>query len=605
MEIPFVVNARKDTGLFNSKVGIWLFLASEVTLFGGLFSGYLFLRLYADYPWPERTLPVLPGLINTFVLIGSSVTVVFAWAALKMREWRKFQVYMFITLLCAAIFMVLKGVEYSAKFGHQGVQIESPGPVQGMEVVEGHVHYAKINGEGQLEEVDKKLKKEPGVFPANRIAFKTDELTFVLKRPVHEAYVDEILTQLELQQDGDKGPSITLAKDYRVIDPDELSQGKMNREQLLASESALVAEKGEALSIELLERMEEAYLEAQAYDQRLSTKFLKASWDWVREQPGFSEEEKASTYVVTEEIWEDRRKEDAEKLKILSLSAPLTAVFKVEPAFSLVLKPDDLVKFDEGSATLRDDTSLSGELIPSPIIMGVDAMDFRHTAQRAETEGLDPFVVIENTWLLTHEPEHHDGAAGEKGAKDGEDGHDNTFMKIWKCHLAWLETEKERLAAKGREPTPNDKYRVNWDQIVAYTSPEIGLNPDKVREYAGDRKDDKEMYSSGLFDLGGFAGANHDKHDFPHLEIPREKVGFESTFTPKWNTYYAIYFTITGLHGLHVIGGAIVLGYYLFFGRKMYDSNPEWLANRVEVGGLFWHFVDLVWIFLFPILYLM
>ena len=109
MEIPFIVNARKDTGLFNSKVGIWLFLASEVTLFGGLFSGYLFLRLYADYPWPERALPVLPGLINTFVLIGSSVTVVFAWAALKMREWRKFQIYMAITLLCAGLFMVLKG----------------------------------------------------------------------------------------------------------------------------------------------------------------------------------------------------------------------------------------------------------------------------------------------------------------------------------------------------------------------------------------------------------------------------------------------------------------------------------------------------------------
>jgi heme/copper-type cytochrome/quinol oxidase subunit 3 len=62
---------------------------------------------------------------------------------------------------------------------------------------------------------------------------------------------------------------------------------------------------------------------------------------------------------------------------------------------------------------------------------------------------------------------------------------------------------------------------------------------------------------------------------------------------------------MTGLHGLHVIGGALVLAYYLFFGKKMYLSNPEWLANRVEVGGLFWHFVDLVWIFLFPILYLM
>jgi heme/copper-type cytochrome/quinol oxidase subunit 3 len=62
---------------------------------------------------------------------------------------------------------------------------------------------------------------------------------------------------------------------------------------------------------------------------------------------------------------------------------------------------------------------------------------------------------------------------------------------------------------------------------------------------------------------------------------------------------------MTFLHGLHVIGGAIVLSYYLLRGKKMYQTNPEWLANRVEVGGLFWHFVDLVWIFLFPILYLM
>ncbi len=110
---------------------------------------------------------------------------------------------------------------------------------------------------------------------------------------------------------------------------------------------------------------------------------------------------------------------------------------------------------------------------------------------------------------------------------------------------------------------------------------------------------------SGLFDLKGFAGASHKEYEFPKVSIPRENIDFESNFTPRWNTYYAIYFTITGLHGLHVIGGIIVLGYYLFFGKKMYDSNPEWLANRVEVGGLFWHFVDLVWIFLFPILYLM
>ena len=66
-----------------------------------------------------------------------------------------------------------------------------------------------------------------------------------------------------------------------------------------------------------------------------------------------------------------------------------------------------------------------------------------------------------------------------------------------------------------------------------------------------------------------------------------------------------IYFTLTGLHGLHVVAGAGVLLYFLVFDGKRLRQDPEHLANRVEVGGLFWHFVDLVWIFLFPLLYLL
>ena len=601
MEIPFIVNARKDTGLFNSKVGIWLFLASEVTLFGGLFSGYLFLRLYADYPWPERALPVLPGLINTFVLIGSSVTVVFAWAALKMREWRKFQIYMAITLVCAGLFMVLKGIEYNAKFGHQAVRLQGGGPVQDNAIVEGHLHYAELNDDGFMVEVGEDRKKEEGVFKANRVLVKASELTFVLTRPTHEAYVKEILRQ------AGSNHKITLAESYRVIDKDELNAGKMNRDQLSNTEKAEIAEKGEELSIDLLDKLEDAYLEARSHDRKIRTQFLAASWDWIRNEKGVEE---ASTYVIEKEIWKDRRAEDAEKIKILSLRAPSEVTFKVEPvepvepddsSFTLVLEPGDLVKkvnVGDLSAKLRDDTLVSGEVLASPVIMGVDALDFRTTAQRAEVEGLDPLPVIEGTWLLTHEVDHgsHDGHS-----EGGDTDHRNEFKKIWDCHMAWLKAETERLEKKDRVPTLNDKYRVNWDQILAYEG--LGYDSEKVYEESKART----LKRSGLFDLDGFAGANHKIHGkkFPHLEIPRAHVGFESTFTPKWNTYYAIYFTINGLHGLHVIGGALVLGYYLFFGRKMYDSNPEWLANRVEVGGLFWHFVDLVWIFLFPILYLM
>ena len=109
MEIPYTVAARPDTGLWNAKIGIWLFLASEVMLFGGLFSAYIFLRLDAEPGyWPHGLLNVPVGTMNTAILIASSVTVVLAWAALKMRQFTRYQVYMGITILCGMIFLVVK-----------------------------------------------------------------------------------------------------------------------------------------------------------------------------------------------------------------------------------------------------------------------------------------------------------------------------------------------------------------------------------------------------------------------------------------------------------------------------------------------------------------
>jgi len=80
---------------------------------------------------------------------------------------------------------------------------------------------------------------------------------------------------------------------------------------------------------------------------------------------------------------------------------------------------------------------------------------------------------------------------------------------------------------------------------------------------------------------------------------------FEMHHFPSTSNFYAIYFVLTGLHGLHVIGGIIVNTYLLLPGSKMWKTNPEQFTGRVEAAGLYWHFVDLVWIFLFPALYLL
>jgi cytochrome c oxidase subunit III len=126
MEIPYTISARRDTGLWNAKIGIWLFLASEVMLFGGLFSAYIFLRLdAAPGDWPHGLLNVPVGTMNTAILIASSVTVVLAWAALKMRDLTKYRIYMAITILCGVIFLVVKlAYEWPQKFDHFGAFIK-------------------------------------------------------------------------------------------------------------------------------------------------------------------------------------------------------------------------------------------------------------------------------------------------------------------------------------------------------------------------------------------------------------------------------------------------------------------------------------------------
>ena len=118
--IPYTITPREDTGLYNARLGIWLFLSSEVMLFGALFATYVILRLGALH-WPRGAslLSVPLGTFNTVVLITSSVTMVFAWVSLKERNLGKYRSYMGLTILLALLFMAVKlFLEYLPKFHH-------------------------------------------------------------------------------------------------------------------------------------------------------------------------------------------------------------------------------------------------------------------------------------------------------------------------------------------------------------------------------------------------------------------------------------------------------------------------------------------------------
>jgi cytochrome c oxidase subunit III len=121
MDIPYNVEPRPDTGLYNAKLGIWLFLASEVMLFGALFSSYVLLRTGAPpgtWHHGREFLNVPLATLNTIILIASSVTMVMSWASLKLNDFRKFRLYLGATFLCGVGFLVIKAIEYGTKFHH-------------------------------------------------------------------------------------------------------------------------------------------------------------------------------------------------------------------------------------------------------------------------------------------------------------------------------------------------------------------------------------------------------------------------------------------------------------------------------------------------------
>jgi len=338
MEIPYTVTARPDTGLANPKLGIWLFLASEIMLFGGLFSCYIFQRIGAEPGyWPHGLLNVPIGFGNTLILIASSVTVILAWASLKMRKFNQYMWYMLATIACGAIFLFVKlTFEWPPKLSHFGA---------------------------------------------------------ILKKEAREKY-DE--------------------------------------------------------------------------------KFL------------------ANKHFAT--------------------------------------------AIDEGHRNPR--IELTGHLLLPDEYAGDPQKSHLHGRKLIETVVHDP-SVHEYKILLDFE-----------NAKAQEAPAHATFLPISMPG----EKREEELKKEGKS----------------------------------EHEIEETLKAENLMAVVG-----------------KEDVEWASSFEPKHNNYFATYFMITGLHGAHVLGGVIVFLYFFFTGKALYRRNPEQLANRVEVSGLFWHFVDLIWIFVFPLFYLL
>jgi cytochrome c oxidase subunit 3 len=91
--------------------------------------------------------------------------------------------------------------------------------------------------------------------------------------------------------------------------------------------------------------------------------------------------------------------------------------------------------------------------------------------------------------------------------------------------------------------------------------------------------------------------------DFEKNLVPTIHVAIEGADAPAARLFYFIYYAMTGLHAIHMIIGLVIIAIIAHRTLKGFYSNNYY--NQVEIGGLYWHFVDLIWIFLYPLLYLM
>lgn len=92
-------------------------------------------------------------------------------------------------------------------------------------------------------------------------------------------------------------------------------------------------------------------------------------------------------------------------------------------------------------------------------------------------------------------------------------------------------------------------------------------------------------------------------HKYEEHLVPGGSFRFDSPQVGPAEIFFTLYFIMTGVHALHLLIGILVL-LVLAHRASRGDYTPE-RSTAVELAGLYWHFVDIIWIFLFPLLYLM
>lgn len=549
------------------KVMLWLFLSTEIMFFSGLIGSYVVLRFGSPSgTWPRPAdvhVEEWVGAVNTFVLICSSVSIVLAHEAARRNRVGSARWWVLVTFLLGAVFLGFKAYEYRAKWLHNLV----PSAPHGSMYDRADANYVSAVTD-HLVALAAKLAAEHA--RQNELTGQLDSLPDEIKT------IEEQIQQLKLDRDQKRGMLGPLSAGPRVkpVNFQESTPSPVSEsgapQAAPAQEPAVLTEEQRTELLEELRTTEKDLFEQESTLARLRRE--SPQWRDEVELLRASEAQRAERTEVVNSLLNNAAKWTSRVVgqdpdPVTQQMAMFTLAHDIYPIESY----SEIAEHYRRQERLQVEQALrtQNELSSSEASKNSSALGDMQAAQKAnEALAAEQAKLTEELAALPPA-----GAGSEQDAsipKPQPTDQAATKRSAIEARLATIATEltanTERIGKSAAAATAAELAQANAKSEIDLLTARQKFREELEHEHGG------------------------INHHYGWLRAPLS--------IPSGHLWASTYFLLTGIHALHVFIGLIVFAIAM---PMRLDSRK---SNLLENSGLYWHFVDIVWIFLFPLIYL-
>ncbi len=560
---PFIQHHYDDAQhQFDSgKLGIWLFLAQEVLFFSALFVAYILYRHHHPeiYAYAHKYLDVKFGAINTAVLIFSSLTAAWAVRAAQLRQQRLLVACLGVTILCALTFLGIKYVEYTHKI-HEHLL---PGRYFDPCVAANESPLLTRNNEcpgskGSVVWDYEKSAPQLGCVPTFAIDQDLNKKDVQPRCKVREVDVETI----KIVKDG---------KSELATDPDSNLTLFLEKEATAKPVAKTCIAHAEG---------EQEHGGEECWKVAYQPAVCRPGWFYSMRctaGAGLQGDPKAATAALPKlkEVAKAAKKA-LDEAKASGASADALADLTVATDDADFLQSDTERQIKDADELKRVAEKFCAATEKYSYSQAFNDLDDCRGGGVKRGKALKAIAKAE----LRHKC---------MGLRDGARGACITDHTKDLDVTAFTQTECVRSDQVGFVVEHHNHEETPAERVVSATCeppPKPGVAPDIFAEK-------QTTLATGVKAAGGeHVMTPHEEHEELYGGPPPEHTGM----------FFTIYFAMTGLHGIHVLVGVFVFIWLLIRATKGHFT-PEYFGP-VDWAALYWHIVDLIWIFLFPLMYL-